>query len=175
MATTDTTLVGTSRLKDFELFTGRIGSTVSSYSSEPPAGCLYIGVNNTAVSKTEWSELYAKIGGADGSTPGTFILPYKADEGNLKYYIVGKVLISDIVVSGTIISQDFSYNDLDSSGYYTFHHGIAHTNPIIQVRDEHGGMVIVPEIINSVGQSKLKIDGTYRGSWTGTWKALAIG
>ena len=172
---TDTTLVSTSRLKDFDLFTGRIGSIISSYSSEAPAGCLYIGQQNTAVSKTEWAELYAKIGGSDGSTSGTFILPYKADEGTLKHYIIGKVLISDIVVSGNIISQSFSYNDLDSSGYYTFHHGINHTNPMIQVVDENGGMVVVPEIINSVGQSKLKIGGTYRGSWTGSWKALAIG
>lgn len=169
------TLVSTSRLKDFDLFTGRIGSTISSYSSEAPAGCLYIGNQNTEASKTEWAELYAKIGGDDGSTPGTFVLPYKADEGSLKYYIIGKVLISDIVVSGNIISQTFSSNDLDSSGYYTFHHGINHTNPIIQVRDENGGMVVIPEIINSVGQSKLKISGEFTGAWTGTWEALAIG
>ena len=171
----DTTLVSTSRLKDFEFLTGRIGSLISSYSNEAPSGCLYIGNQNTEVSKTEWSELYSKVGGSDGSEPDTFILPYKADEDSLKFYIVGKVLMSDVVASGNIISQDFSYNDLDASGYFTFNHGIGHTNPIIQVRDEHGGMVQVPEIINSVGQSKLKIDGTFISEWTGTWKALAIG
>ncbi|MBP5469039.1 MAG: hypothetical protein J6Z11_07310 [Candidatus Riflebacteria bacterium] len=170
-----TTLVSSSRLKDFELFTGRIGSLVSSYSSEAPSGCLYIGVQNTEVSKTVWAELYDKIGGADGTQPGTFVLPYKADEGSLKYYIVGKVLISDVVASGNVVSQTFSFADLDSSGYYTFNHGIDHTNPIIQVRDENNGMVLIPEIINTIGKSKLKIEGTYRGAWVGSWKALAIG
>lgn len=170
-----TTLVSTSRLKDFELLTSRIGAVIGSYADTTPSGCLYIGQQNTAVSKTEWAELYAKIGGQDGPTAGTFILPYKADDGDLKYYVIGKVLFSDVVASGNIISQSFSYADLDSSGYFTFAHGIDHTNPIILVLNENGGQVLPSEITNSVGQSKIKIDGDFRGSWTGTWKVLAIG
>lgn len=56
----ETTLVSTSRLKDFELFYDRIGSTIPSYSAEPPAGTLRISVPNTEVSKTEWAALYEK-------------------------------------------------------------------------------------------------------------------
>lgn len=172
---TDTTLVSTSRLKDFELFYGRIGSTIPSYASEPPAGTLRISVPNTEVSKTEWAALYEAIGGEDGSTPDTFVLPYKEKEGDLEYYLVGKVLISDIVVSGNVISQTFTYEDLDNEGYFLFQHGIGHLHPIIQVRDVDGGQTIIPKIINETGQSKLLIGGRFRPAWTGSWTALAIG
>lgn len=171
----DTTLVSTSRLKDFELFMDRIGSLIPSYSPEPPAGTLRISVPNTEVSKTEWAALYEKIGGEDGSTSDTFVLPYKAKEGDLEYYLVGKVLISDTVVSGNIISQSFTYDSLDEDGYFLFKHGIGHLNPVIQVRDADGGQVIIPKIINEAGQSKLLIGGSMRPSWTGSWTALAIG
>lgn len=171
----DTTLVSTSRLKDFELFYDRIGSTIPSYATEPPAGTLRISVPNTEVSKTEWAALYEVIGGEDGSTPDTFVLPYKEKEGDLEYYLVGKVLVSDIVISGNVISQTFTYDDLDDEGYFTFQHGIGHLHPIIQVRDADGGQVLIPKIINEVGQSKLLISGDFRPSWTGTWTAEALG
>lgn len=171
----ETTLVSTSRLKDFELFYDRIGSTIPSYSAEPPAGTLRISVPNTEVSKTEWAALYEKIGGEDGSTPDTFVLPYKEKEGDLEYYLVGKILISDIVVSGNVISQTFTYDNLDSEGYFLFQHGIGHLHPIIQVRDVDGGQVLIPKIINETGQSKLLIGGRFRPAWEGTWTALALG
>lgn len=173
--TDNTTLVSTSRLKDFELLTDRIGSIVPSYSAEPPAGMLRISVPNTEVSKTEWAALYQKIGGADGSTSDTFVLPYKPKEGNLEYYLVGKIMFSDIVVSGNVISKTFSYSDLDSEGYFLFSHGINHLNPIIQVRDTDGGQVLVEKIVNMSGQSKLLIGGRFRSEWEGNWTALAIG
>jgi hypothetical protein len=172
---TDTTKVSTSRLKDFELFTGRIGSLVPSYSSEPPAGMLRISVPNTEVSKTEWTALYEVIGGEDGSTSDTFVLPYKAKEGNLEYYLVGKIMFSDLVVSGNVISRTFTFSEVDSDGYFTFNHGINHLNPIIQVRDADGGQVLIEKIINMSGYSKLKISGPNLTKFDGSWTALAIG
>lgn len=173
--TEQTTRISTTRLKDFELFTDRIGSLVPSYSSEPPAGMLRISVPNTEVSKTEWAALYEKIGGVDGSTSDTFVLPYKEKEGDLEYYLVGKILFSDIVVNGNVISNNFTLEDLDEEGYFLFNHGINHINPIIQVRDTNGGQVLVEKIINMSGQSKLLIGGRFQKTWEGTWTALAIG
>jgi hypothetical protein len=172
---TDTTKVSTSRLKDFELFTGRIGSLIPSYSSEPPAGTLRISVPNTEVSKTEWAALYEVIGGKDGSTSDTFVLPYRAKEEDLEYYLVGKIMFSDLIVSGNVVSTSFSSSSIDKDGYFTFNHGINHLNPIIQVRDADGGQVMIEKIINASGYSKLKIIGPYQPSITGTWTALAIG
>lgn len=171
----NTTLVGYRRLKDFELFTGRIGSLLPSYSSTIPAGCLRISSPNTEVSKTEWSALYEVIGGEDGTTPGTFILPYKPKEGDLEYYLIGKILLSDEALTGSVVSRTFSYSDLDNQGYFTFNHGISHVNPIIQVYDQDEGQVIPMEIINSVGQSKILIGGDFTPSWVGTWTVRAIG
>ena len=171
----NTTLVGISRLKDFELITGRIGSLIPSYSSTIPAGCLRISVPNTEASKTEWAELYSVIGGEDGETPDTFILPYKEKEGDLEYYLVGKILLSDIVATGNTISRSFTSSDLNNDGYFIFNHGIDHINPIIQVYDSNGGQVTVPEVVNSVGQSWIKIIGEMLPTITGTWKATAIG
>lgn len=173
--TDNTTLVGSSRLKDVEFATGRIGSLIPSYSSTIPAGCLRISSPNTEASKTEWAELYAKIGGEDGETPGTFILPYKPKEGDLEYYLIGKILLSDIIATGNVVSQSFSQADLNANGQYIFNHGIGHINPIIQVYNADGGQVLIPEVINSVGQSWLKITGNFRSTITGTWKAIAIG
>lgn len=169
-----TTLVSTSRLRDFELFTSGIGSIISSYQTTPPAGTLRISTPNTEVKKTDYPELYAKIGGRDGSTSEYFVLPYKAKDGDLEHYLVAKILTSDIVASGNVISKTFQYSDLQN-GYFNFNHGIAHTNPIIQVRDEKGGLVLVEETINTVGNSKLKIAGEFRKDWSGYWTALAIG
>lgn len=173
--TDNTTLVGLSRLKDVEIITGRIGSLISSYSSEVPAGCLRISSPNTEASKTEWAELYAKIGGEDGSTFDSFILPYKAKEGDLEYYLVGKVLLSDIIATGNTVSQSFTQADLNTNGQYIFHHGIGHINPIIQIYNAEGGQVLIPEVVNSVGQSWIKITGEMLPTITGTWKAVAIG
>lgn len=171
----ETTLVGLKRLKDFTLFENRIGTVIPSYVDEPPAGCLYLGNNNTQVSKTEWSELYEAIGGADGSTSGTFVLPYKPDEGDIKYYIVGKVLISDVTTSGNISIATFTNADLDVNGRYTFLHGIGHTHPILQLIDNNGREVVIAETTNSVGQSVFKVTGDYLPSITGTWEVRAIG
>ena len=173
--TDNTTLVSLSRLKDVEFITGRIGSLIPSYSSTVPAGCLRISSPNTEASKTEWAELYAVIGGEDGETPGTFILPYKAKEGDLEYYLVGKVLISDITVSGNTVTQSFTQSDINANGQFIFHHGIGHINPIIQVYNADGGQVLIPEVINSVGESWIKITGNFCPTITGTWKAIAIG
>lgn len=170
-----TTKISTSRLKDFELFMDRIGSLVPSYSSEPPAGMLRISVPNTEVSKTEWATLYQKIGGVDGSTSDTFVLPYKEKEGDLEYYLVGKILFSDIVVNGNVISKNFTSSDLDEEGYFLFNHGINHLNPIIQVRDTNGGQVLVEKIVNMSGQSKLLIGGKFQSEIKGTWTVSAIG
>lgn len=172
--TDTTTLVSTSRLKDFELLTDRIGSLVPSYLSEPPEGMLRISVQNTEVSKTEWAALYEKIGGKDGTAANTFVLPYKAKEDDLEYYLVGKVIFSDTAASGNVISKRFTSLDLDNDGYFLFQHGISHLNPIIQIRDSNGGQVLVPEIINMSGQSKIKVGGDLT-EVTGTWTALAIG
>lgn len=171
----NTTLVGYRRLKDFELYTGRIGSLVPSYSSTVPAGCLRISSPNTEASKTEWSALYEAIGGADGSSSDMFVLPYKPKEGDLEYYLVGKILLSDESLTGGVVSRTFSYSNLDSQGYFTFNHGISHVNPIIQVYDENNGQVTPTEVINSVGVSKIKIGGYFNPKWTGTWTVRAIG
>ena len=169
------TLVGLSRLKDFSIFENRIGTVVQSYVSNPPAGCLYIGNQGVEVSKTEWSELYAAIGGEDGSDSTKFVLPYKADDGALKHYLVGKVLVSDITQSGNNVVATFTNSDLDANGYYTFRHGIGHINPILQLYDNNNEMISMVEVINSVGQSKIKIAGTYLETITGTWKVIAVG
>lgn len=172
---TNSTLVGINRLKDFSLFENRIGTVIQSYVSTPPAGCLYIGQQGTEVSKTEWAELYAAIGGQTGSTSDMFILPYKADDGAIKYFIVGKVLLSDITTSGNVSVSTFTQADLDQNGYYTFVHGIGHTHPIIQMYDQNGNEVKLAAVINSVGQSKVHITSAFRTRIQGTWTILAIG
>lgn len=172
---TDTTQVGISRLKDFTLFENRIGTVIESYASNPPAGCLYIGVEGTEVNKTDWSELYETIGGEDGSTSAKFVLPYKADDGAIKHYLVGKVLLSDVSASGNISIATFNNADLDNNGYYTFSHGIGHTHPILQMYDQNNDEVLISNVTNSVGQSKIFVLGNYRGRILGTWTVLAIG
>ena len=171
----NTTLVGLNRLKEFELISGRIGSLIPSYSSDVPAGCLRISSPNTEVLKTDWPELYAKIGGQDGSSSDYFVLPYKPKEGDLEYYLIGKVLFDTTYMNGSIVVSNFTNGDLDAQGCFTFHHGINHTTPIIQIADSSGARVIPSEIINSVSQSKIKITGDYLESITGTWTALAVG
>lgn len=171
----NTTLVSTSRLKDFELFRTRIGCLLPSYLSEPPAGCLRISVPNTEVSKTEWSELYEVIGGKDGTNPNNFVLPYKAKEGDLEYYLVGKVLISDITESGNVVTQTFTKQDLTKDGYFIFKHGIGHTNPILQVLDGRNGQVLVTETLNSVGQSSVLVEGYFHDMKDAVYTILAIG
>lgn len=166
-----TTLVGLSRLKDFEFLANQIGSYVPSSLPEPPLGTLRVSVEGAEASKTEWAALYEKIGGEDGSTPDKFKLPYVPKQGNLEYYLIGKVLYGDLLVSGNTISQTFTKDDLDDYGYYVFNHGIEHLNPIIQVTDEDGGQVTLVEVINTTGSSKIKIGYHF----TGTWKATAIG
>lgn len=169
------TKVGINRLKDFSIYEGRIGTIIESYSNTPPAGCLYLGNRNTQVSKTDWSELYNIIGGEDGTTSGTFILPYKADENNIKSYIVGKVLLSEITTSGNVVVSNFTQADLDSNGYYTFHHGIGHTHPIVQLYDNNGNQVGIAKLTNSVGQSKLQVTSSFNPTITGVWTVQAIG
>lgn len=169
------TKVGINRLKDFSIYEGRIGTIIESYSNTPPAGCLYLGNRNTQVSKTDWSELYNIIGGEDGSTSGTFVLPYKADENNIKSYIVGKVLLSEITTSGNVVVSNFTQSDLDSNGYYTFHHGIGHIHPIIQLYDNNGNQVGIAKLTNSVGQSKLQVTSPFNSTITGVWTVQAIG
>lgn len=169
------TKVGINRLKDFSIYEGRIGTIIESYSNTPPAGCLYLGNRNTQVSKTDWSELYNIIGGEDGTTSGTFVLPYKADENNIKSYIVGKVLLSEITTSGNVVVSNITQNDLDSNGYYTFHHGIGHIHPIIQLYDNNGNQVGIAKLTNSVGQSKLQVTSSFNPTITGVWTIQAIG
>lgn len=168
-----TTKIPTSMLKDFQLFTDRVGSLIPSYQKEPPAGTLRISIPNTEVSKTEWAALYEAIGGKDGSTSDTFVLPYKEKEGDLEYYLIGKVLYSDIVNTGNVISQVFSSEDVNGTGTFLFHHGIGHLHPIIQVRDANGGDVPIRGIINEVGQSRISF---YISPIVGDeWTALAVG
>lgn len=166
----ETTKVGTSRLKDFELLTNQIGCYVPSSLPEPPIGMLRVSSPGLEAKKSDWPELYAKIGGEDGSTDEFFILPYVPKIDDLEFYLVGKIIFSNTIVSGNTVTQSFTSTDLDSQGYYKFSHGISHLNPIIQISDSSGGFVLPVEIINSVGLSKIKI-----GSMTGTWKVTAIG
>ena len=170
-----TTRVSTSRLRDFQYFSAQIGSVVPSYQATPPEGMLAINQLRTEVKKTDWPELYETIGGEDGSTNDYFVLPYKADEDDLHYYLVGKVLISDTSMTGQVISTSFNNNNLDANGYYTFIHGISHTHPIIQIYDNNNGVVIPSEVINTSGKSKVKILGTFLTSISGTWTIQAIG
>lgn len=172
---TNTTRVSTSRLRDFQYLSSQIGSLVPSYQSTPPEGMLDISVLNTEVKKADWPELYETIGGEEGTTSEYFILPYKANEANLHYYLVGKVLISDTSMSGRIISATFNNSSLDNHGYYTFVHGITHTHPMIQVYDNNNGSVIPSEVINTSGRSKVKILGDFLTSIPGTWTIQAIG
>lgn len=173
---TDTTLVGITRLKDVQIFENRIGTVVQSFSSSAPAGCLYLGTENTEVSKTEWIELYTAIGGADGSDSTKFVLPYIADGSNgLKHYIVGKILLSDINSSGNVTVKTFNQSDLDNNGYITFIHGFGHNHPILQLFDNNGNEVQIAGAINSVGQVKVLIKSDFRPAITGTWTLLAIG
>lgn len=168
-----TTKIPTSMLKDFELFKTNIGGLIPSYCKTPPAGTLRISVPNTEVSKTEWATLYETIGGKDGSTSDTFVLPYKEKEGDLEYYLVGKVLYSDIVNTGNVISQVFSIKDFGEDGYFLFEHGIGHLHPIIQVRDTNGGDLPIRKTINEIGQSRI---GFYIKPIEGEeWTISAIG
>jgi hypothetical protein len=170
-----TTKVGLNRLKDFSIFEGRIGTVIESYSSTPPAGCLYIGEENTEVSKTEWSELYEAIGGSEGSSPDKFVLPYKADDGKIKHYLVGKVLLSEITTSGNVVVATFSQDNIDADGCYTFIHGIGHIHPILQLFDQNGDEVILSKVNNTIGQSKVQITSVWRATIRGNWTILAIG
>lgn len=172
---TNTTRVSTSRLRDFEYLSARIGSLVPSYQSTPPEGMLDISVLNTEVKKADWPELYETIGGEEGTTSEYFILPYKANEADLHYYLVGKVLISDTSMAGKIISGTFTNDNLDANGYYTFIHGITHTHPIVQIYDNNNGTVIPSEVINTSGRSKVKILGDFLSSISGTWTIQVIG
>lgn len=167
----DTTLVGLSRLKDFEYLSGQIGCYLPSSLPEPPAGTLRVSQPGLEASKTEWSALYEKIGGTDGSTSDKFVLPYIPKQGDLEYYLIGKVLYADMVISGNTIAQSFTNVDVDGNGYFIFNHGISHLNPLIQIQDEDGGDVFLTEIINMSGLSKIKIGHAF----TGTWKAIATG
>ena len=171
----NTTRVSTSRLRDFEYYQSRIGSLVPSYQTTPPAGMLAIDVVNTEVAKAEWPELYETIGGSDGSSAAMFILPYKPNDGDLHYYLVGKVLISGTSLTGNIISTTFTNANLDANGYFTFNHGIDHTHPMIQLYDENGAQVLSDKIINTSGKSRVKVLGTFTPSISGTWTVQAIG
>lgn len=171
MAINDTTKVGLSRLKDFEYLSSYIGCYVPSALAEPPLGMLRVSVQGAEASKTEYAALYQKIGGEDGSTPDMFVLPYVPKVGDVEYYLVGKVMYSDTVVNGNIISYTFTNENLDENGYLVFQHGINHLNPIIQVKDSTGTFVWPVEVINMSGISKIKIGRTFNGTWT----ALAAG
>ena len=173
---TDTTLVGITRLKDVQIFENRIGTVIGTFASEGPAGCLYLGTENTEVSKTEWIELYTAIGGSDGSDPTKFVLPYVPDASNgMKYYIVGKVLLTDINSSGNVSVKSFDQSDLDQNGYITFIHGFGHNHPMLQLFDNNGNEVQLFGCINSVGQVKVQISSSFRPTITGYWTLLAIG
>lgn len=167
-----TTLIPTSMLKDFQLFTSHVGSLIPSYRKEPPAGTLRISVPNTEVSKTEWAALYEAIGGEDGSTSDTFVLPYKEKEGDLEYYLVGKVIYTDIVNTGRVISQVFTSEDFDNKCCFLFKHGIGHLHPIIQIRNADGTLYNDYSIINEVGQSRIFMDNSIIQD---EWTILAVG
>lgn len=170
-----TTRVSTSRLRDFQYYESQIGSLIASYQTTPPAGMLAVDTVNAEVAKADWPELYETIGGRDGSSPDMFILPYKSNEGDLHYYLVGKVLISGTSLTGHVVSTTFTDSDLDSGGYFTFNHGISHTHPIIQIYDENGAQVLSDEINNTSGKSRIKVLGTFTPSISGTWTVQAIG
>lgn len=166
------TLIPTSMLKDFQIFSGHIGSLIPSYRKEPPAGTLRISVPNTEVSKTEWASLYEAIGGEDGSTSDTFVLPYKPKEGDLEYYLVGKVLYTDIVNNGRVVSQLFTKEDFDNKNCFLFKHGIGHLRPIIQIRNADGTLFDNYSVVNEVGQSRIYTD---KDLVEGEWTILAVG
>lgn len=172
---TDTTLVGLTRLRDVQIFENRIGTVVQSYSTNPPAGCLYLGNDGTEVSKTEWIELYTAIGGEDGSDSSKFVIPYLPDSGSLKHYIVGKILLTDINTSGNVAVKTFTQQDLDSSGRITFIHGFGHNHPILQLLDQNMNEVQISNRSDSVGQVRINITSSFNPTITGTWTLLAIG
>lgn len=170
----NTTLVSTSRLRDFQYYSSQIGSLIPSYQPTPPAGMLDISTLNTEVKKADWPELYQTIGGEDGTTSEYFILPYKANEVDLHYYLVGKVLISDTSMYNTMAQAYFKARDL-TAGYYRFNHGIQHTHPIIQVYDNLNREVVPSEVVNTVGYSRIKLSGEFQSSIEGDWHVIAIG
>ena len=165
------TLVSTSRLKDFELMLNQIGNYVISSTNTPPLGMLDVS-SPSSVSKEDYLELYLKIGGADDPTdPNKFQLPVLAPlPTGQKYYLVGKVIYSNTFLSNSTVTTTFGPEDLDSGGYFQFNHGINHTNPLIQIKDPQGGIVLPTRSLSNLGSTKVLI-----GTVIGTHTITAVG
>jgi hypothetical protein len=167
------TRVSTQRIKDFQLFSNPINTYIYSNKelSEEAGFLLPAGQE---VLKTSWLELYNSGEFPDGSTEEYFVLPNVAQpEDGRKIYLIGKVLNSNTVNfnEGHAASMTFTSDDLDSDLNITFQHGIAHLNPIIQVIDNNNCICLPIAVLNSVGQTKIRIGRVI----SGTWKVVAYG
>lgn len=168
-----TTKVDTSRIKGFKTFSNPINTYLQSNRTLTEDEGFLV-PDGHEVLKQDWLDLYNSGTFPDGTTEDYFILPsiVQPTDGS-KIYLIGKVLNSNTVnmADGHGVAKNFTNADLDSNKVLTFDHGIAHINPIIQVTDNNNNIVLPIQVVNIVGQSKIKIGREI----TGTWKVVVYG
>lgn len=167
------TKVSTKRIKDFQTFSNPINTYLYS-NRELTEEEGFLLPSGQEVLKTSWLELYNSGDFQDGSTEEYFILPnIEQPIDGRKLYLIGKVLNSNVVNfdNGHAAVMNFTQEDLDSEFNLTFAHGIGHANPIIQVTDNNNNICLPIQVINSVGQTKLRIGREI----SGTWKVVVYG
>lgn len=167
------TRVSTQRIKDFQLFANPINTYIySNRELSEEAGFLL--PDGREVLKASWLELYNSGEFADGSTEEYFVLPnvIQPTDGRI-IYLIGKVLSSNTATfnEGHGAVMNFTNADIDSDSNIVFQHGIAHINPIIQVVDNNNNVCMPIQVINSVGQTKIRIGREIAG----TWRVVAYG
>ncbi len=167
------TKVSTKRIKDFQLFTNPVNTYIYSNRelTEEEGFLLPAGQE---VLKASWLELYNSGDFSDGSTEEYFVLPnVEQPTDGRKLYLIGKILNSNTAVfnEGHAAVMNFTNEDLDSDSNLVFQHGIAHSNPIIQVTDNNNNICLPIQVISSVGQTKIRIGREIAG----TWKVVVYG